>query len=74
MLTATERQQRARIAALSRHRPGSIEVDALARDFKAARLKDYIQRMVDDAPALTTAQRDRLALMLRGDPHGASAA
>jgi hypothetical protein len=33
---------------------------------RAERLADYIKRTVDAAPALTPAQRDRLALLLRG--------
>ncbi len=36
---------------------------------RAERLADYIAKTVDAAPELTTAQRDRLALLLRGgDP------
>ena len=29
-------------------------------------LADYIKRVVDEAPPLTPAQRDRLAVLLRG--------
>lgn len=36
----------------------------------AERLADYIRKTVDAAPELTTEQRDRLALLLRGgDSH-----
>ena len=47
-------------------------VDAIAdarRELKAARLADYITRVVDEAPPLTGEQRDRLALLLRGTPN-----
>ena len=37
-----------------------------ARDLAAAKLADYIARVVDAAPPLTPAQRDKLALLLRG--------
>ncbi|MGE9806927.1 hypothetical protein [Janibacter sp. G1551] len=40
--------------------------DALARDLAAARIADYIKRVVDAAPPLTPEQRDRLAVLLRG--------
>ena len=32
-----------------------------------ARLADYIQRVVEGAPLLSSEQRDRLVLLLRGD-------
>lgn len=40
--------------------------DDVAREYTAARLADYIKRVVDAAPPLTADQRDRLALLLRG--------
>ena len=36
------------------------------RDFRAARLAAYIEKVVAQAPPLTNEQRDRLALLLRG--------
>ena len=48
-------------------------VDAIAdarRELKAARLADYITRVVDESPPLTGEQRNRLALLLRGTPNG----
>lgn len=36
------------------------------RDLAAAKLEQYIERIVSEAPPLTSAQRDRLALLLRG--------
>ncbi len=68
MLSPTVRTERARIAALARHRPHDPDTVHRRRDFKAAQLEDYLRRTIDAAPALTSAQRDRLALLLlRGD-------
>lgn len=47
--------------------------DDLARDYAAAKLEDYIRRTVDASPELTSEQRDRLALLLRGTDSGAAA-
>jgi hypothetical protein len=52
-------------AALKRHHPKSPDVVHAARDLAAAKLADYISRVVDAAPPLTPAQRDRLALLLK---------
>lgn len=43
------------------------QVVETGRDLAAARLADYIRRTVDAAPPLTPEQRDRLAVLLRGD-------
>jgi hypothetical protein len=45
---------------------GKPDVDTIDRDFAAAKLEQYIERIVSEAPPLTSAQRDRLALLLRG--------
>lgn len=66
MLTAEQRQQRAKLAALQRHRPTDETTLDLARAFKADRLEDYIKRTVDAAPPLTQSQRERLAALLAG--------
>jgi len=59
--------ERARIAALTRSRtPDDPDLVNARRNLKAERLADYIERVVDAAPPLTPAQRDRLALLLRG--------
>lgn len=59
---------RGRIAALTRSRAADDpELIAARQGLKAARLEDYIRRTVDAAPPLTAEQRDRLALLLRGD-------
>ena len=65
-MTPAEKTQRARVAALRRHRPNDPKTDELAAEFKADRLSQYIKRVVDSAPPLTAQQRDRLALLLRG--------
>lgn len=68
MLTATERRQRARLAALRRHHgDDDPQVVELSREFRADRMADYIIRTVDAAPPLTSEQRARLASLLRGD-------
>ncbi len=56
---------RARLAATRRHHPDA-DTSLLERDLRAARAEDYIKRVVDAAPPLTAAQRERIALALRG--------
>lgn len=60
-------QERARKAVLTRHRgsdnPATI---AAGRAMEVERLADHIARTVSAAPALTSGQRDRLALLLKG--------
>lgn len=59
---------RAKVAALSRDRsPQDPALLDARRNLKASRLEDYIRRTVDEAPPLTSEQRDRLAVLLRGD-------
>lgn len=59
--------ERARLASLSRSRT-SDDPDLVnaRRNLRAARLEDYISRVVAEAPPLTAEQRDRLAVLLRG--------
>lgn len=58
--------ERARVASLSRSRQADDPDLVNARtNLKAARLEDYIRRVVAEAPPLTPAQRDRLATLLR---------
>ncbi len=60
---------RARHAGLSRGRAADDpEVICAKRDLKAARLAEYVRRVVAEAPPLTPDQRDRIALLLRGGP------
>lgn len=66
----TVRSLQARKAAAGRwNLPNKSE---LARDYAAAKLADYITRTVEAAPALTEAQRDRLATLLRGGDDAAA--
>ena len=65
MLSQSDRAERASIAALGRHHPDSEETVERRRAFKARRLEEYIQRVVTEAPPLTTEQRDRLAVLLQ---------
>ncbi len=65
-MTPAEKTERARVAALRRHRPNDPKTHELTAAFKAERLAQHIRRVVDSAPPLTPAQRDRLAVLLRG--------
>ena len=59
--------ERARVASLTRSRTADDpELVAARRNMRTERLADYIAKVVDAAPPLTLAQRDRLALLLRG--------
>jgi hypothetical protein len=51
---------------MRRHRPNDPETDELATKFKADRLAQHIRSVVDSAPPLSQAQKDRLAVLLRG--------
>jgi hypothetical protein len=60
--------ERARLASLTRSRePDDPELIGARRNLKAERLADHIRRVVDEAPPLTREQRERLAILLRGD-------
>lgn len=66
----TPRQQinhsKARIGALSRRRLANDPDLARARlDLRAAKLEDYVSRVVAEAPPLTAEQLDRVAVLLR---------
>ena len=56
---------RSRVATATRL-GNAAEVEQAKRDHAAAKLEDYIARVVDAAPPLTVEQRDRLAALLRG--------
>jgi len=50
-------------------RHGTATPPQVVADLAAARLTLYIKKIVDAAPPLSAAQRDKLALLLRGgDP------
>ena len=67
-MTPEQNRERARIAAMRRYHPDSPETDELAADFKARRLEEHVQRVVDSAPPLSAEQRERIASVLRGVP------
>ena len=52
------------IAALERHRPDDPRIPVLRAQLATEGLAEHIQRVVDAAPPLTSAQRERLALLL----------
>lgn len=67
LLSPESRSARARLAShASRCDADDEKVVESRRDFKAARLADYIRAVVDEAPPLTPEQRSRLAVLLRG--------
>ena len=69
----TPRHHRAIVASRAAHFGADSPQTAVARrDLRAANLAKAIRELVDEAPPLTRAQRDQLALMLR--PRGAAAA
>lgn len=60
--------ERARVASLTRSRtPDDPDLIAARLNLRAERLAMYIRRTVDAAPPLTAEQRDRLAVLLRGE-------
>ena len=70
-MAGTWTSERARLASLSRSRtPDDPDLIAARRNLRAARLEDYIRRTVAAAPPLSDEQRDRLAVLLRGEPPG----
>lgn len=58
--------ERARVAALTRHKSADDPetVDA-KRDLRAAKLADHVRRIVDEAPPLTDEQRRSIAALLQ---------
>lgn len=57
--------ERARVASLTRSRSlDDPDLISARRNLKAARLEDYIARVVSEAPPLSPEQRDRIAALL----------
>ncbi len=56
----------ARAERIARRTGDSAAIADARRDYAAAKLADYIRQVVEAAPPLTAAQRDRLALLLSG--------
>jgi hypothetical protein len=65
MASATSARARHNVLLRYRSADDPVVVEA-RRDLRAVRAEAYIKKLVDDAPPLTDAQRDRLALLLRG--------
>jgi hypothetical protein len=66
-------RERARLAALKRHRPSDDpEITEAKRDLDVAVLEEHVRRVVDGAPPLSAEQRDRLAVLLRPTAGGAA--
>lgn len=60
-------KERSRVALLSKtHSPDDPIVLEAKRDLRAARLAEYVEKIVAEAPPLTAEQRDRIAGLLRG--------
>lgn len=67
--SAESRSQRARLAHSTRQfGADSPQANEARRDFAAARLADHVREIVGKAPALTEAQVDRIASLLRVNP------
>ena len=63
----TWQQERGRIAGLSRDRaPDDPDLINARRNMRAERLAEHVAKVVAQAPPLTAAQRDRIAVLLRG--------
>ncbi len=59
-------RERARLAVTTRHHGADApQTQEARRDLRASRAEDYIRDLVASAPPLTTAQRDRLVVLLR---------
>lgn len=66
-LSPAGRKLKGKHAILTRHRgPDHAETIEAERDYRAEVLAEHVRRVVDTAPPLTPAQRDRLAALLRG--------
>lgn len=66
MTTVTPQQARNRVAALSKHHPGSPELADARRELAEANIAAAVARFTADAPALTNDQRARLAGLILG--------
>lgn len=64
MSKQTSRKLQASLAARTRFHPEEDHTE-LRRDLKAAKLEEYVARVVAEAPPLSPEQRDRLAMLFR---------
>jgi hypothetical protein len=60
------KQMRADIARASKRTGDPLSAANKRRDYAAAKLEDYIRRVVETAPSLTDDQRSRIASLLQG--------
>ena len=60
------KHERALVGALSRSRPDTDPAAAARLNLRAEVLANHVQRVVDQAPPLTSEQRERIAAILRG--------
>jgi predicted transcriptional regulator len=56
---------RSKIANTVKNHPG-VDVTELRRQYKAERLAEYVTKVVDESPLLSSEQRERIAAILRG--------
>ena len=61
--SSAARSLQGQVAAARRWGRDSLDLD---RDYAAERLAEYVERTLAAAPPLTPAQRDRIAVLLRG--------
>ena len=70
---STWTENRAKVASWSRTRPADDpELLAARRDLKAAKLEEYVAKVVATAPPLTDEQANKIASLLR--PYGGASA
>ena len=67
------KQLRAGIARASKRTGDPISAADKRRDYAAAKLEDYIRRVVETAPPLTQDQQSRIAALLQGGGGNAAA-
>jgi hypothetical protein len=61
---------RAGIARASKRAADPISAANARRDYAAAKIEDYVRRVVDSAPPLSEAQQTRIAALLRSGEAG----
>ncbi len=68
LATAPDHQIRQAKSALgvATRRGDSAAAEAARRDLAAAKLEQYVARIVSEAPPLTSSQRDRIAALIGG--------
>jgi hypothetical protein len=60
------KQERARVASLSRSRPDNDpDLVAARRNMRAELLAEHVERVLGEAPPLTDIQREKIAALLR---------